>query len=199
MFFAYFFPHTRFWVYVKLYFCPVVTHPYHLCQEKKMHKYKTTFFIILGVTEKWFVYGLGKIDKRPKTPQLVQWERSITTTDTMEIPELLPILPSVMASSSMELQLGVIQVFVDQTDRNKHKQNASMIFACRMVFHACSSSYSYCSTQAPDIHVQYMWSRVILPTSQFVVLLPLLRIQIAFLIFPVNWFENYVIDWEQLG
>ena len=36
----------------------------------------------------------------------------------------------------------------------------------------------------------YTWFRVILPTSRFMVLLPLLRIQIASLIFLVNLFES---------
>ena len=56
------------------------------------------------------------------------------------------IPPRVMASSAMGHKLGVFGVFAAHTRGNKHKQNASMLFTCRAVFHACLSSRSDCNT-----------------------------------------------------
>ena len=50
-----------------------------------------------------------------------------------------------MASSAMELQLGVFG-----SRRNKCKQNASTIFARRAAFQACLPSRSDRSTYTPD-------------------------------------------------
>ena len=65
-----------------------------------------------------------------------------------------PIPPHVMASSAMELKLG-IQVFAAHSHGNKCKQNASMIFARCGAFHTCLSSRSDHSTY---IHLtQLFW------------------------------------------
>ena len=61
-----------------------------------------------------------------------------------------PILPSVMASSTMELQLWVFRFLPTTHVETKRKQNAPTIFACLAAFHTFLSSRSDRSTYAPD-------------------------------------------------
>ena len=68
-----------------------------------------------------------------------------------------PTPPRVMASSAMELQLGVFGVFADHTRRNKRKQNGSTIFA------HCAALYASCSDRTEDAGSKRTWrTRVIL-------------------------------------
>ena len=61
--------------------------------------------------------------------------------------------------------IGGIQIFADHKCKIKHKQNASIIFACHAAFHACLSSYSdrirwhrWQETYTPD-ESRLFWSR----------------------------------------
>ena len=62
------------------------------------------------------------------------------------------------ASLAMGAQIEGIRVFADHTRGNKHKQNASKIFARRATFLACLSSRSDRSTYAPD-ESRLFWTR----------------------------------------
>ena len=67
-----------------------------------------------------------------------------------------PILPSLIASSAMELQWGYSSFCIPR--RNKRKQNTSTIFVHHAAFHTCVSSCSACSICAPD-ESRLFWSR----------------------------------------
>ena len=77
----------------------------------------------------------------------------------MFIPQILKEDPRtsiplrVMASSAMELQLGVLEFLLtrySETSSNNLKQNASTIFVRRAAFHACLPSRSARSIYARD-------------------------------------------------
>ena len=63
-------------------------------------------------------------------------------------------------------QIGGIWDYADHTRRNKHKQNASTIFARRKAFHACFSSHSDRFTYAPE-ESRLFWSLEKPKYSQF--------------------------------
>ena len=80
---------------------------------------------------------------------LLIWEIKL---NEIKLNETTPILPCAMASSAMEVQLGVFGFLLTAHAEKKNtcKQNAPTIFACCVVFHTCLSSCSDRSTYVPD-------------------------------------------------